>query len=115
MSNDDIDIAPDAVKSSGQRLGELAASAKAQTATYFTSQSTAAQANPGFMTGPELVTYASTLHGQMNALVDDLAANGEKIVTAAQNVQHADTSSTEGFNREMASLNGLSQAPVPGR
>ena len=115
MSSDDIDITPDAVKASGQRLGDLAAKAKAQTGTLFTSQAAAAKGNPGFASGPELVTYANTLHTQMDALVDDMATNGQKIVTAAQNVQNADTSSTEGFNRELASLNGLSQAAMPGR
>ena len=115
MSNDDINIAPDAVKSSGQRLNGLASEAKAQTATYFTSQATAAQGNPGFASGPELVSYANTLHTQMNAAIDDLATNGQKIVTAAQNVQSADASSAEGFNREAAALNGLSKPPNPGR
>lgn len=115
MSSDDIDIAPDTVKNSGQQLGDLAAKAKSQTGTLFSSQAAAARGNPGFTAGPQLVTYANTLHTQMDALIDDMATNGQKIVTAAQNVQNADTSSTEGFNRELASLNGLSRAAMPGR
>jgi hypothetical protein len=115
MSGDDINIAPDAVKASGQQLTGLAAGAKAQTAAYFTSQQAAAQGNPGFATGPQLVTYANTLHSQMDSLINDLAANGQKIVTAAQNVASADSDSADGFNREVAALNGLSKAPNPGR
>jgi hypothetical protein len=50
----------------------------------------------------------------MNGFIDELAANGEKIVTAAQSVQTTDSDSAAGFNREAAALNGLSKPATPG-
>jgi hypothetical protein len=112
--SDDISIDPGAVKSSGQRLGDLATSAKTQTNAYFGSQAAAAQGNPGFNAGPVLVRYAETLHGQMNGFIDDLASNGGKIVAAAQNVEQTDSDTADGFSREMSTLNGLAQPAKPG-
>ena len=58
MSGDDININPGEVKSSGQRLSELAVRAKAQTNNYFDSQSNAAQGNSGFASGPAQIGRA---------------------------------------------------------
>ena len=113
--SDDINIEPGEVKASGQRLGELATTAKAQTNSYFTSQANAARANPGFATGPRLVEYANKLHNQMNGFIDDLTANGKKIISAAENVAQTDSDTATGFSREMSSLNGLSQPAAANR
>ncbi|WP_418003418.1 hypothetical protein ACNO8X_26520 [Mycobacterium sp. PDNC021] len=113
--SDDINIDPGEVKASGQRLSELAGTAKAQTNKYFTSQEAAARGNPSFAAGPRLVEYANKLHNQMNSFIDDLAANGNKIVSAANNVTQTDSDTATGFSRELSSLNGLSQPAVASR
>lgn len=115
MSEDDLHIEPGAVKSSGTKLAELASAAKSSINAYFNSAAPAAQANPGFATGPALVAFANTVHGQVNSVIDEMSTNGEKIVAAAQNVQSTDSDTGNGFNREMAALNGLSKPPVPGQ
>jgi len=114
MSSDDININPNAVKSSGQQLATLASNAKTQANSYFTSQTAAAQGNPGFASGPALVRYADILHSQMNGFIDDLDSNGNKICAAAQSVQTTDADTAEGYSREMSALNGLSQPAIPG-
>ena len=115
MSGDDLHIEPGAVKSSGTKLTELASTAKSSISAYFNSAAPAAQANPGFATGPALIAFANSVHGQVNSVIDDLSTNGEKVIAAAQNVQSTDSDTANGFNREMASLNGLSKPPVPGQ
>lgn len=112
--SDDINIEPGEVKASGQRLGELATTAKAQTNNYFTSQTNAAQGNPGFSTGARLVEYANKLHNQMNGFIDDLTLNANKIVSGAENVSQTDSDNANGFSRELSSLNGMSQPAVVG-
>ncbi len=111
MSDDDLHIEPEAVAASGQRLSGLAAAAKTRNASYFTSQAPAAQGNPGFASGSALSLFADTLHRQMDAFVDDLAHNSEEIIASAQAVKKVDDDTAEGFNREVAALNGLSQQP----
>lgn len=113
MSDDDLNIQPGAVVSSGQRLKDLATAAKTQNATYFTSQEPAAAGNPGFAAGSALTNFAQKLHSNMDSYVDDLANNGEQIVASAHSVQQVDADTANGFNREMAALNGLSQQPIP--
>ncbi|SHX65530.1 hypothetical protein [Mycobacteroides abscessus] len=113
MSDDDLNIRPGAVVSSGQRLTDLATAAKAQNATYFTSQQPAAASNPGFSAGAALTSFAQVLHSKMDAFVDELAHNGGEIVASARSVQQVDADTANGFNREMAALNGLSRQPQP--
>ncbi|MCG7607648.1 MULTISPECIES: hypothetical protein [Mycobacterium] len=113
MSDDDLNIEPGAVASSGQRLTDLATAAKTQNATYFTSQGPAAAGNPGFSAGAALTAFAQTLHSKMDGFVDELAHNGEQVVASARSVQQVDADTANGFNREMAALNGLSQQPRP--
>lgn len=113
MSDDDLNIQPGAVASSGQRLTDLATAAKAQNATYFSSQQSAASGNPGFSTGAALAGFAQTLHSKMDGFVDELAHNGGEIVASARTVQQVDGDTASGFNREMSALNGLTQQPRP--
>lgn len=107
MSDDDLNIEPDAVASSGQKLADLASTAKAQNATYFTSQHPAAAGNPGFTSGPALVGFADVVHAQMDGYVDELAHNGTQIIESARSVTRVDDDTANGFNREMSALNGL--------
>ncbi|QNJ95772.1 hypothetical protein HZU40_17045 [Mycolicibacterium fluoranthenivorans] len=111
MSDDDLHIEPEAVAASGQRLSELAGAAKVRNATYFTSQSPAAQGNPGFTSGSALVAFADVLHKHMDGFVDDLAHNSGEIIAAAQSVRKVDGETADGFNRELAALNGLAKHP----
>ncbi len=113
MSDDDLHIEPAAVADSGGRLSELAADAKTRNTTYFTSQVPAAQGNPGFASGPELTAFADTLHKQMDTFVDELTHNSEQIIASARPVKQVDGDTADGFNRELAALNGLSQQPHP--
>jgi hypothetical protein len=115
VSDDDLHIEPSAVAASGQRLSELAGAAKARNATYFTSQSPAAQGNPGFSSGSALTSFADVLHKQMDTFVDDLTHNSEQIIASARAVKQVDGDTADGFNRELAALNGLSQQSRPGR
>ncbi|WP_100483871.1 hypothetical protein [Mycobacteroides abscessus] len=113
MSDDDLNIQPAAVASSGQRLTDLASAAKAQNTTYFTSQEPAAAGNPGFSVGAALIGFAQVLHAKMDGFVDELAHNGGEIVASARSVQQVDGDTANGFNREMSALNGLAQQPRP--
>ena len=113
MSDDDLNIEPAAVAASGQRLSDLAAAAKTQNATYFTSQGPAVAGNPGFSAGAALTAFAETMHSKMDGFVDDLAHNGEQVIASARSVEQVDADTANGFNREMAALNGLSQQPRP--
>lgn len=113
MSDDDLNIKPGEVASSGQKLTDLAAAAKTQNATYFTSQEPAATGNPGFSAGAALTSFVKTLDTTMDRLVDDLTTNGQRIVTSARSVQQVDADTANGFNREASALNGLSQQPLP--
>lgn len=117
MSDDDLHIEPEAVAVSGQRLSDLAGTAKTRNATYFTSQAPAAQGNRGFASGAALTAFADNLHKQMDAFVEDLTHNSEQIITSARAVKQVDDNTADGFNRELAALNGLSQPPnlPPGR
>jgi len=111
VSDDDLNIQPGAVSSSGQRLTDLAAAAKAQNASYFNSQEPAAAGNPGFSAGAALTSFAQVLHSKMDGFVDELAHNGGQIVASARSVQQVDGDAANGFNREMSALNGLAQQP----
>lgn len=111
MSDDDLHIEPSAVAASGRRLADLAAAAKNRNGTYFTSQGAAAQANPGFASGSALRSLADVLHKQMDSFVDDLTHNSEQIIASALAVNRVDEDTADGFNRELAALNGLSQQP----
>jgi len=113
VSDDDLNIQPDAVASSGQRLTDLATAAKTQNATYFTSQEPAAAGNPGFSAGAALTSFAQVLHSKMDGFVDEMTHNGGEIVASARSVQQVDADTANGFNREMAALNGLAQQPSP--
>lgn len=113
MSDDDLNIQPVAVASSGQRLTDLATAAKNQNATYFTSQEPAAAGNPGFSVGAALTSFTQVLHSKMDGFVDEIAHNGGEIIASARSVQQVDGDTANGFNREMAALNGLSQQPRP--
>lgn len=113
MSDDDLNIEPVAVAASGQRLTDLATAAKTQNTAYFTSQGPAATGNPGFSAGATLMAFAQMLHSKMDGFVDELAHNGEQVVASARSVQQVDADTANGFNREMAALNGLSQQPRP--
>ncbi|WP_242456026.1 hypothetical protein [Mycolicibacterium sp. P1-18] len=92
----------------------MAEKAKTETATHFDTQQAAQDGNPGFASGPALMQYATVLQRQMEGFIDDLAANAGKIVTAAQSVETTDADAAQGFNRELAALNGLSQPATPG-
>lgn len=113
MSDDDLNIAPAAVASSGQRLTDLAAAAKTQNTSYFTSQAPAAAGNRGFAAGAALVSFGEHLHTRMDGFVDDLAHNSNEIIASARSVQEVDGDTAAGFNREVAAINGLSQQPRP--
>jgi hypothetical protein len=115
LSGDDLSIQPDAVKSTGAQLNSVAGAARAETNTYFDAQPAAAAANPGFRSGPKAVEYAAKLHGEMNEFIDQLDHNAESIIEAAQGLQSMDDANSAGFNRLMASLNGLTKPALPGR
>lgn len=87
----------------------------AQMNSDFDSPARAARANPGFTTGSQLVGFSMTLQSTVTAFIRDLTAGADGIVKAAQSLASADHANTEGFNRELAALNGLSQQPRPGR
>lgn len=84
MSDDDLHIKPDAVKTTGHQLTDLAASGRTATDTYFDAQAAAAAANEGFASGPKAVAYASKLHGEMNGFITDLQICAAGIVAGAQ-------------------------------
>lgn len=115
MSDDNLNIAPSQVKNTGVRLGELASSARTATDAYFDSQQPAATGNPGFAAGPKLVAYARALHNEINEFITELVDNSHKIITSATAIQTLDNDNADGFNRELAALNGLSQKVMPGR
>lgn len=114
MSDDDLRIAPDAVKTTGLQLAVMAVAARAQTGTYFASSPVAAQDNLGFAVGAQLTAYATKLQQQMNGFIDDLDTNAQRIVDAAATMSSVDQGNTDGFNRELSALNGLTKPPLPG-
>ncbi|MGC4933849.1 hypothetical protein ACLQ3C_09200 [Gordonia sp. DT30] len=114
MSDDNLSIRPEAVKSTGHQLDSLSSEATIKTNTFFTSQEPAAAANPGFAAGPALTAYSSQLHDEINKFIRDLAANARSIIDAAQTIAAADEGNTTGFNRELSALNGLTKPPLPG-
>ncbi|WP_067901003.1 hypothetical protein [Nocardia vaccinii] len=115
MSDDDLYIAPDAVKSTGAELAVIAAEALVRTASYFESSLAAAKDNPGFAVGAELAAYATELQKEMSGFINDLAANAQRIIDAAATMSSVDQANDDGFNREISALDGLVKNPLPGR
>jgi hypothetical protein len=115
MSDDSVYIAPDAVSSVGAELAVIAAAALLRTASFFTSSPEAAAANPGFTVGAPLTAFATELHQIMDGFINDLSTNAEQIVNGAATMKGIDQTNIDGFDRELATLNGLGKNPLPGR
>ncbi|WP_225732103.1 MULTISPECIES: hypothetical protein [unclassified Nocardia] len=113
--SDEIYIAPDQVKSSGDLLDSMAAAARTETDKWFDTQAVAASDNDGFSAGPKLVAYATNLHKLVNGFIDDLATNAKGIIDAANALQMVGHDNVIGLDRELTVLNGLRQEPNPGR